>query len=75
MYGFQTMGKMLIIIGAVSILVGILVYLGGRLGLGKLPGDILYSKGNFTFYFPLATSLIISLILTAIMFLLRLRNR
>jgi hypothetical protein len=74
MYGLQTIGKMIMIFGAVLILVGVLVYFGGRLGLGRIPGDIVYRKGNFTFYFPLATSLIISLILTIIMFLLRLRK-
>lgn len=56
------LGKMIIGIGIVLIIVGsILTFVPG---LPKLPGDILIRKGNFTFYFPIVTSIIISIILT-----------
>ena len=58
------LGRMLIAAGIVLLIAGILVTVGGRLGLGKLPGDFLFRRGNATFYFPLATSIIISLLLT-----------
>jgi len=44
MYGFQTIGRMIIIFGAVLLLVGVLLYLGGKLGLERIPGDIVYRK-------------------------------
>ena len=59
---------MLIVLGGVLLLAGLLLSLGTRVPwLGRLPGDIVYRKGNFTFYFPLATSLLVSLILTAVL--------
>jgi hypothetical protein len=61
-------GKLLIVLGAVIVLVGILVQVG--LPLGRLPGDIRYSSGNFTVYAPLATGLLISVVLTIILNLL-----
>ncbi|MFV9510905.1 DUF2905 domain-containing protein [Tepidibacillus sp. LV47] len=66
------MPKLLISIGIVFIIVGILWQVGGRfLSLGRLPGDIVIKKDNFTFYFPLMTSIVLSLILSGIMYLLR----
>jgi hypothetical protein len=65
-------GKMLLVVGGVLVVLGLLLTLGARIpGLGRLPGDIVYRKGNFSFYFPLATSLLLSLLLTAIFALLR----
>ncbi len=61
--------KTLIFFGVVLITAGILVSLFGKfsgLGIGKLPGDIYIRKGSFTFYFPLATSLLLSLLLTLV---------
>ena len=58
------MGKMLMTAGIVLLIAGVLVTVGSRFGLGKLPGDFFFQKGNTTFYFPLATSIIISLLLT-----------
>lgn len=47
---------------------GLLLLLGGKIfPLGRLPGDIYYSKGNFTVYFPLATMLILSIVLTIVL--------
>jgi hypothetical protein len=59
-------GRTLLVLGAVLLVVGLLFTLGARVpGLGRLPGDIVYRKGNFTFYLPLLTSLLLSLLLTA----------
>jgi hypothetical protein len=58
-------GKLLVVFGLVIALVGVLLLLAGRLPwLGRLPGDIHIQRGNWTFYFPLATSLIVSIVLT-----------
>ncbi|HLT57547.1 MAG: DUF2905 domain-containing protein [Limnochordales bacterium] len=66
------LGRLLIFLGLVLAAAGVLLVLVGRVpGLGRLPGDILIQRGNFTFYFPLATSLLISLLLTLILYLLR----
>lgn len=59
-------GKHLIIIGVVLVIIGGIFLLGQKIGLGKLPGDIYIQKGNFTFFFPVVTCIIISLILTLI---------
>ena len=66
------LGKPLIIIGAVLVLLGVALTLGDRLSLfriGRLPGDIVYRRGNFTFYFPLVTSIAISVLLTLLFWL------
>jgi uncharacterized protein HemY len=66
------MGKSLIIIGLVIVAVGVILSLVGKVPwIGKLPGDIYIKRENFTFYFPLATSIIISIILSLILWLLR----
>ncbi len=63
----EGLGKMLVIMGLLITLAGAIIWLGSHLGnLGRLPGDIYFKKGNFTFYFPLVTSIIISLVLTII---------
>ena len=65
-------GRTLLVLGGVLFVVGLLLTLGGRIpGLGRLPGDIVYRRGNFTFYFPLVTSLLLSLLLTAILAIFR----
>jgi len=62
------LGRTLLVVGGVLFVVGLLLTFGGRIpGLGRLPGDIVYRKGNFTFYFPLVTSLVLSLLLTAVL--------
>ena len=63
------MGKLLVVIGLIVTGVGLLVMLG--LPIGRLPGDITVKRGNFTFYFPLATSIIASILLTLLLSLLR----
>ncbi|NMC75291.1 MAG: DUF2905 domain-containing protein [Geobacteraceae bacterium] len=65
-------GRMLIVAGLVIAAVGGLLLLSGKIPwLGRLPGDILVKREKFTFYFPLATSLLISLLLSLILWLFR----
>jgi len=61
------MGRTLVILGLLIAGVGVLVMLG--LPIGRLPGDFTIRRGNFTFYFPLATSIIASIVLTVILML------
>lgn len=66
----EQLGKTLIFVGIIIIVVGALfMILSKTTGLPKLPGDILIKKDNFTFYFPWVTSLVISAVLSLIMFL------
>ncbi|HLB06044.1 MAG TPA: DUF2905 domain-containing protein [Thermodesulfobacteriota bacterium] len=66
------MGKSLVIIGLIFIAIGIAIAFGPRIPfIGKLPGDIYIKKDSFTFYFPLVTSILISVIITFIMYLFR----
>lgn len=58
-------GKMIMILGAVIFLVGFLMQF---IQIGKLPGDIVVKKGNTTFYFPLMTSIIVSVLLSVIFY-------
>jgi len=67
----QYLAKIIIALGIGIIVFGVLLYLGGKLGIGRLPGDIYIRKGNFTFYFPVVTSIIASIILTIIFAMLR----
>jgi Protein of unknown function (DUF2905) len=70
-------GRILVVIGAVLVVIGGIITLFGRMGLplGRLPGDILYRGKSTTFYFPLATSILISVVLSIILFLIgRLRR-
>jgi hypothetical protein len=67
-----SLGKSLIVIGLVIALIGVILTLAGKIPwLGRLPGDIYVKRENFTFYFPLATSIIISIILSFILWLFR----
>jgi len=71
LFNIEAFGRMLLIGGGVIAFVGLLFLVFGRLGLGRLPGDILVQRENFTFYFPLATMIIISIVLTLIFNLIR----
>ncbi|MBU6391082.1 MAG: DUF2905 family protein [Planctomycetes bacterium] len=67
----SSFGKILIYIGIIMIVVGGLFMLGGKIPfIGRLPGDIAIQKKNFSFYFPITTSIVISIILSLIMWLL-----
>ena len=64
-------GKILIVFGLLIALVGVVLVLVGRVPwLGRLPGDIHIQRGNWTFYFPLATSLLLSVVLTLLLYVL-----
>ena len=65
--GIQNAGKFLIIFGVILAVIGSLLLFSGRIPwIGRLPGDIVIQKKNYTIYVPLATSVIISLVLTLI---------
>lgn len=66
---FDSFAKMLILLGVVLLLVGfLLLYFKHIPWLGKLPGDILFKRNNFTFYFPLTTSILLSIILSLLLY-------
>ncbi|MBI5599217.1 MAG: DUF2905 domain-containing protein [Deltaproteobacteria bacterium] len=63
-------GKVLILVGLIIVAIGILLTFGSRVPyIGRLPGDIYYKRGDFVFYFPLVTSIIVSIIFTLILYL------
>ena len=65
-------GKMLLILGILFVVIGLFLMLGPRIPLlGKLPGDFVVGRVNFTLYFPLATSILLSIVLTLIFFIFR----
>ncbi|HFC46548.1 MAG TPA: DUF2905 domain-containing protein [Dissulfuribacter thermophilus] len=69
---FYEMGKMMIFFGIILVLFGLVLTLGAKIPLiGRLPGDISYHRGNFHFYFPLGTSILLSIVLTLILWLIR----
>ena len=61
------LGRTLIGLGLVIILIGVFLTFGGRFGLPRLPGDFVFRRGGTTFFFPLATSLIVSIVLTLLL--------
>lgn len=70
--GTQDFGKLLLIAGSVVVLLGLFFLVGGKMPfLGKLPGDLLFRKGNTTMFFPITTSVLLSLALTFILWLWR----
>ena len=72
------MGKFLVITGVVLLGLGLLLMAGAKvasLGIGKLPGDIAYKGKNVTFYFPVVTCLVLSVVLTLIFWLISLLTR
>jgi len=72
MFGSGPLGKMFILLGVFIILVGVLLLVGEKIPwIGRLPGDILIKKEKFTFYFPITTSILISIILTLLFTLFR----
>ena len=71
----QLLGKMLIVLGVVLTLAGVLLVFGGRIPLlGKLPGDIHVRRPDFTFYFPITTGILVSVVLTLLLWLLSKRR-
>jgi len=71
MPGLGSFGRLLVISGVVLVLVGLLFMLSGKIPwLGRLPGDIYIKKKSITFYFPLGTSILLSIILSFILWLI-----
>jgi hypothetical protein len=71
----QQLGRMLIVMGVVVVVVGLLMVFGSRLPfrIGRLPLDIHVQRGNYSFYFPLGTSILVSIVLTLVFGLLNRR--
>lgn len=67
----MTISRILIVAGVILVIAGLAWPLLARVGLGRLPGDIMVDRGNFRFYFPLASSLVISVFLTLLFWLFR----
>jgi hypothetical protein len=67
----MSVGKVLILLGGVLVVVGGLWTLGERIGLGRLPGDIVIRGERSTLYFPLATSIVLSILLSLILWLVQ----
>jgi hypothetical protein len=71
-FGFGALGRILILLGVFIILIGLLLVIGDRIPwLGRLPGDIIIKKEKFTFYFPIISCILISLLLTLLFTLFR----
>ncbi|OQX81910.1 MAG: hypothetical protein B6D56_01095 [Candidatus Omnitrophica bacterium 4484_70.1] len=69
----SSIGKLFVTIGSIFLIVGVLLIFSSKLRipfLGRLPGDILLERKNFIFYFPLTTSILISIFLSAILYFL-----
>ena len=68
------MGRTLIIIGILLVVVGVVIVVAGRfIPLGRMPGDIVVKRPNFTFYFPVVTSILLSVLLTLVLWLFQRR--
>jgi Protein of unknown function (DUF2905) len=66
------LGKLLVLLGGTIVIIGLAIILLGRtsLPLGRLPGDIVYRGKNTTFYFPLATSILVSVVLSLLLYVI-----
>lgn len=72
------MGRFLVVVGVVLVVLGLIVMAGSRFsfwGLGRLPGDIAYKGKNFQFYFPVVTCLLMSAVLTAVLWIISFLTR
>ena len=66
--GFDSIGKSLIYIGLIIAVIGLILHFGGKyMNFGRLPGDIRIEKENFGFYFPIVSSILLSIVLTIIL--------
>jgi hypothetical protein len=65
------LGRVLIVLGVVAVALGVVLVVFGRVpGLGRLPGDFSVQRGNWAFYFPLGTSIVLSVVLTLVLWLI-----
>ena len=60
------LGRLLIVFGVVLATVGLVLVIGGKLGLGRLPGDIAIERKNFSVHIPIVTSIVVSIVLTVL---------
>lgn len=67
----RELGRLLIVGGVILVVIGVAVSVFARFGVSRLPGDFVYRKGNFSFYFPLMTSILLSLALTLLFWIFR----
>lgn len=67
----RDVGRLLIFAGAALLVAGIVFTALSRFGIGRLPGDFVFRRGNATFYFPLMTSIILSIVLSLLLWLFR----
>jgi hypothetical protein len=73
---FQSFGKLLVLLALALGILGLLLWLGGALGLGRLPGDIRFQRGGWSCFIPIVSSIILSIVLTLLLnLLLRLIGR
>jgi hypothetical protein len=71
-YTFHTFAKVLIVTGVILIIIGLIFLFGYKIPyIGKLPGDIVIRKKNFTFYFPIMTILVLNLVFFVVMYIVR----
>ena len=69
--GLGGLGRIMMLAGGLLFVLGLALSFLGRTGIGRLPGDIVVERGNFTFYFPIVTSILLSLIVSGLLWLLR----
>lgn len=62
----EGIGKLLVVAGLALAAFGLLVIVGAKFGAGRLPGDIFVQRGNFSFYFPIVSSILLSILLTVL---------
>ncbi len=67
----QQLGRLLLVVAALAAVAGLVLIGLGRLGIGRLPGDLVFRKGDTTIVVPLATSLLLSVLITLVIWLLR----
>jgi len=65
------LGRILMTTGGLLFVLGLVLTFLGRTGVGRLPGDIVVERGNFTLYFPIVTSILLSLVVSGVLWLLR----
>lgn len=63
----QALGRVLVVVGLVVAVLGAVLVVGGRLGLGQLPGDLAFRRGPVRVYLPIATSVVLSIVLTVLL--------
>ena len=71
----QEIGRLLLVAAAVLAVVGVVFHVAGRMGLGRLPGDLVFRGRHVTVYLPIVTSILLSLLLTGLLWLLIGRRR